>query len=205
MTLYELFIKRLFDILFSFVGLVILIPVYVVVSVLIKMDGKGSVLFYQKRIGKNLKPFTLYKFRSMVTGSSTMGLSITIDDDLRITKIGSILRKTKIDEIPQLYNVLKGDMSLVGPRPEVSKYVEMFYNDYKHILKVRPGITDLASILYRDEASILGKFSDPEKEYVNKILPDKIFLAREYIKNMSFTVDLSIVIKTLLSLFKHIT
>ena len=136
----------------------------------------------------------------MVTDASKIGLSITAGDDPRITKIGRFLRKTKIDELPQLFNVLKSDMSFVGPRPEIKKYVDIFYNDYKDILKMRPGITDLASIKYRNESDILGKAKEPEKEYIKKVLPEKILLAKEYIKRSSLILDLSIIFKTLIKL-----
>ncbi len=175
-------------------------PLFAVVAVLIRIESKGTALFPQIRIGKNFKPFNLYKFRSMVTDASKMGLSITAGDDPRITKIGRFLRKTKIDELPQLFNVLKSDMSFVGPRPEIKKYVDIFYNDYKDILKIRPGITDLASIKYRNESGILGKAKEPEKEYTKNVLPEKILLAKEYIKRSSLILDLSIIFKTLIKL-----
>ena len=140
------------------------------------------------------------KFRSMVQDAARKGGLITFGEDPRITRFGRLLRKTKLDELPQLFNVLRGDMSLVGPRPEVRKYVEMFADDYAEILRVRPGITDLASIKYRDEASILGQAADPEKEYVRRVLPEKIRLAHEYLRRQSLRLDLAIIAGTLLSL-----
>jgi lipopolysaccharide/colanic/teichoic acid biosynthesis glycosyltransferase len=175
-------------------------PLFVVVAILIKIESKGTVFFTQIRIGENFKPFNLYKFRSMVIDATKMGPPITTGNDTRITKIGRFLRKTKIDELPQLFNVLKGEMSFVGPRPELLKYVEKFQKDYQEILMVKPGITDLASLKYRDEASILGGTKEPEKEYVCRVLPEKIRLAKEYLKRSSFILDLSIIFKTLIKL-----
>ncbi len=192
--------KRIFDIFFSLIGLIVFMPLFVLVSILIKIESKGTVLFAQIRIGKNFKPFNLYKFRSMVTDAAKRGPPITTGNDTRITKTGRFLRKTKIDELPQLFNVLKGDMSLVGPRPELLQYVEIFQKEYEEILVVKPGITDLASLKYRDEASILGKTKEPEKEYVCRILPEKIRLAKEYLKRSSLILDLSIIFKTLIKL-----
>lgn len=198
--LYKGFIKRPFDIFFSLIGLIAFLPLFAVVMILLRIESTGVVFFVQQRVGRNFKAFNLYKFRSMVTDASRMGLSITAGDDPRITKIGRFLRKTKIDELPQIFNVLKGDMSFVGPRPEVNKYVEMFYNDYKEILKIKPGITDLASLKFRDESIILGRAKEPEKEYVCRILPEKIRLAKEYLKRSSLILDLSIIFKTLIKL-----
>ncbi len=175
-------------------------PLFVLVSILIKIESKGTVLFTQIRIGKNFKPFNLYKFRSMVTDAVKMGPPITTGNDKRITKTGRFLRKTKIDELPQLFNVLKGDMSFVGPRPELLQYVEKFQKEYEEILVVKPGITDLASLKYRDETSILGGTKEPEKEYICRILPEKIRLAKEYLKRSSLILDLSIILKTLIKL-----
>jgi lipopolysaccharide/colanic/teichoic acid biosynthesis glycosyltransferase len=175
-------------------------PLFVVVAILLKIERTGVVFFVQQRVGRNFKIFNLYKFRSMVTDASKIGLSITAGDDPRITKIGRFLRKTKIDELPQLFNVLKGDMSFVGPRPELLQYVEKFQKDYQEILMVKPGITDLASLKYRDETSILGGTKEPEKEYICRILPEKIRLAKEYLKRSSLILDISIIFKTLIKL-----
>ncbi|MFQ5787290.1 MAG: sugar transferase [Thermodesulfobacteriota bacterium] len=183
--LYKDFLKRLFDISVSLIGLVVSAPLFVLVAILLKTERTGAVFFVQQRVGANFKPFNLYKFRSMISDTPKTGLSITAGDDRRITKIGKFLRKTKIDELPQLFNVLKGDMSFVGPRPEVNKYVDIFYNDYKEILKIRPGITDMASIKYRNESDILGKAKEPEKEYID---------------NISFIYDVALIFKTLIRL-----
>jgi lipopolysaccharide/colanic/teichoic acid biosynthesis glycosyltransferase len=158
--------KRTFDATVSFLGLVLLSPFLLTVAVFIKLDSRGPVLFRQQRIGKEFRPFLICKFRTMLQEPFGSGRLITIGDDPRITRAGRWLRKTKIDELPQLINVLKGDMSFVGPRPEVPKYVQVFHRDYEDILRVRPGITDLASLKYRDEASLLGNAENPEEEYL---------------------------------------
>ena len=169
--------KRTFDALMSFLGLVLLSPFLLPVAILIKLDSPGPVLFRQQRIGKGFRPFFICKFRTMLHDPCGPGRLITIGNDQRITRVGRWLRKTKIDELPQLFNVLKGEMSFVGPRPEVPKYVQVFHRDYEDILRVRPGITDLASLKYRDEAYLLQKAENPEEEYVSHVLPDKIKLA----------------------------
>lgn len=189
--------KRVFDIIGSSVGLLLLSPLFIVVALAIKLSGKGPVFFSQKRIGKDFKPFTLYKFRTMNHDVFSCGVSCTAMGDARITSVGRILRKIKVDELPQLWNVLKGEMSLVGPRPEVPKYVEMFKNEYAEILKVRPGITDYAAIEFRDEEKLLEKFNDPEKGYVREVLPKKIVLYKKYLANKSLSTDIKLILKTL--------
>jgi lipopolysaccharide/colanic/teichoic acid biosynthesis glycosyltransferase len=189
--------KRLFDILCSFTGLLLLQPFFVVTAIMIKVDSQGPVFFWQGRVGKNFRRFMIYKFRTMVVGAEKNGLRITSGGDSRITKVGRILRKFKIDELPQLYNVLKGDMSLVGPRPEVIKYVEWYKDDYERILSIRPGITDISSMTFRNEESILQGVDDPERYYVHVLLPEKMKLAREYIQNVSFFYDVKLIFKTL--------
>jgi len=193
-------IKRAFDVAVSLFGLAVLSPLLIVIALLVKLTSSGPVFFKQERIGRHFRPFFIYKFRSMVQDAPAKGGPITFGNDLRITGVGRFLRKTKIDELPQLVNVLKGDMSLVGPRPEVREYVDMFREDYREILQVRPGITDLASLEYRDEAAILGQADDPEEEYVNRVLPEKIRLAKEHIERSSFPFDLAIVVRTLFRL-----
>jgi lipopolysaccharide/colanic/teichoic acid biosynthesis glycosyltransferase len=194
-------LKRLFDIIVSGLGLLALSPLLAAAALAVKLTSPGPVFFRQERIGRGGKPFFILKFRSMVVDAPKLGGQITVGDDPRITRVGRLLRKTKFDELPQLFNVLKGDMSLVGPRPEVRKYVEMFADDYKNILRVRPGITDLASIRYRDEATLLAASADPEREYVERVLPEKIELAREYVRRRSFSFDIMIIIGTLARLF----
>lgn len=185
----------------SSLGLLACLPLFLVIAILIKLESKGPIFFAQQRIGQNFHPFWIYKFRSMVDGAPLKGAPITTANDPRITRIGTFLRKSKIDELPQLFNVLKGDMSLVGPRPEVPGYVYLFRNDYQEILRVQPGLTDLASLKYRDEAAVLAQSSDPEQEYVQKILPDKIDLAKEYVRKSSFFFDLGLILRTPLRLF----
>jgi lipopolysaccharide/colanic/teichoic acid biosynthesis glycosyltransferase len=191
--------KRAFDIIFAFTGLVLLFPLLALVALLIKWDSRGAVFFKQERMGRGFRPFRIYKFRSMRQASE--GLPLTVGQDPRITRVGSFLRKTKIDEVPQLINVLKGEMSLVGPRPEVRQYVELFRRDYEEILTVRPGITDIASLKYQDEAKVLDHSKNPEEEYIRRILPDKIRLAEEYVSRSSFLFDLGLILKTLPRLF----
>ena len=186
--------KRVFDIVLSLCGLLLLSPLFIITAVLIKVTSKGDIFYIQKRVGQGFKEFDLYKFRSM---KNEKGLQITSKDDPRITKVGKFIRKTKIDELPQLLNVLKGDMSLVGPRPEVKKYVELFQEDYKKILSIKPGITDLAAIEYRNEEEILSSYHDKERAYIETILPTKIELYYKYIKNISFFNDIIIILKTL--------
>jgi len=159
------------------------------------------VFFKQERMGKNFRPFYIYKFRSMVQEAPEKGALISVANDSRITRVGNVLRKAKIDELPQLINVLIGEMSLVGPRPEVPKYVQLFRKDYEEILRVHPGITDLASLKYRDEAAILAQSENPEEAYLKRVLPDKIKLAKEYIRRSSFLFDLSLILRTPLRLF----
>lgn len=196
-------IKRMFDILLAIAGLILLFPLMAFVALLIKCDSKGAVFFKQERIGRGFRPFPIYKFRTMRESPYDKGPLVTVGQDPRITRVGWFLRKTKIDEIPQLINVLNGDMSFVGPRPEVRQYVEFFQREYEEILTVRPGITDLASLKYRDEAALLEKAADPEKEYVTRVLPDKIRLAKDYVHHSSFLFDLSLIFKTIFKLFDY--
>lgn len=191
-------IKRIFDFLASLVGIIVISPILLVVAISIKIDSKGNVFFLQKRIGKNGVPFYIYKFRTMVSDAEKLGKQITVGKDNRITKVGAFLRKYKIDELPQLFNVLNGDMSLVGPRPEVPKYVELYTEEEKRVLEVRPGITDLASLRYRDENDILGKVDNPEEYYINVIMKDKLKLNLEYIKKSNLIFDVSLILKTII-------
>lgn len=190
--------KRVFDFICAFLGIVILLPVFIVIAILIKFSSRGNVLFTQERIGLNGATFFIYKFRTMITNAEKLGPKITIGKDNRITKIGYFLRKTKLDELPQLFNVLRGDMALVGPRPEVPEYVALYPERIKAIvLSVRPGITDYASLLMIDENEILAKSPDPRQAYVNEIMPQKLDLAVKYVQQQSFLTDVSIIIKTL--------
>lgn len=190
--------KRTFDVVASALGLVVASPILLLAALAIRLDSPGGVLFVQQRVGRNFRPFGIYKFRTMVADAPRRGGQITFGADPRITRVGRLLRKTKIDELPQLANVLVGHMSLVGPRPEVPKYVEMFREDYAYVLSVRPGITDSASVKYRDEAEQLAASEDPAREYVERILPDKIAIARQYVAGATFGGDIAILAKTIL-------
>ncbi len=194
-------VKRLFDFSVSLLGLFLLSPFFIVIGVMIKATSSGPVFFRQKRVGKGFRPFNIYKFRTMAAGATAAGPSITIGEDPRITPLGRWLRGLKIDEFPQLINVLKGEMSLVGPRPELPAYVEAFQEDYKVILKALPGITDLASIAFRDESAQLARSEAPERFYVESILPKKVKFAKTYVQNQSFFLDLKILFATFTTVF----
>ena len=193
-------IKRLVDIVGASLGLLLFSPLFLILAALIKLDSSGPVLFRQERIGRGFIPFLIYKFRTMAAGRANEGLCITSRNDARITRVGRWLRATKLDELPQLLNVLIGDMSLVGPRPEVRHYVELFRSEYERLLSIRPGMTDLASLKYRDEGDVLAQAEDPEAEYVTRILPDKIELGNLYLQRASLLFDLSLILNTLLRL-----
>ena len=190
--------KRTFDLFFSLIGIIITIPILILVSIMIKLTSKGPIIFKQERVGKNKKIFYIYKLRTMTDcDDRASDRQVTVINDQRITRIGRILRKYKIDELPQLYNVLKGDMSFVGPRPEVKKYVKFYEEEYDEILKIKPGITDLASIEYIDENTIISKYSDPEKVYIEEVLPKKLMLNKRYIEEMSIKNDILLILKTI--------
>ena len=198
--------KRTFDLLFSLVGLALFFPLLLIVAVLVKLDSQGPILFRQRRVGRNGRPFWILKFRTMISASNLPRPAITVGDDPRITRAGRLLRQTKIDELPQLINVLQGDMSFVGPRPELIEYVLLYPEEFREILQMRPGITDLASLKYRDEAALLAHFPNPEEAYRKKILPDKIRLAQEYGRRSSFLFDMGVLLKTafaVLNVRKH--
>jgi len=197
-----LFVKRLFDIIFSSFGLMILSPVIIVIALLIKKEDGGTICYHGMRVGMNGSLFKMLKFRTMVVNADKIGGPSTSDDDPRLLKIGKLLRKFKLDELPQLINVLKGEMSFVGPRPEVSFYVNMFTSEEKVILSVKPGITDWASLWNSDEGSILAGSSDPEKTYMEKIRPEKIRLQLKYVKKHNFWIDLMIIYQTILRILK---
>ncbi len=193
-------IKRGIDILFSLIGLICLFPFFIFISFFIFITSKGGVFFVQLRVGKNNKDFKLYKFRTMFLNSDNKGLLTVGNNDERITKLGYYLRKNKLDELPQLINVLNGTMSLVGPRPEVRKYVNLYNSEQKSILDVKPGITDLASIMYYNENEILANSVNPEQTYINEIMPIKLELNKQYINEMSLLTDLKIIFKTFIKL-----
>ena len=192
--------KRLFDFFASFFGLIVLSPLFIIIALVIGIGSKGGVFYKQTRVGKNNKDFKVYKFRSMVIDADKKGL-LSIGKggrDPRVTKIGYALRKYKLDELPQLINVIKGEMSLVGPRPEVRKYVDLYSEKEKHVLEVRPGITDIASITYRNENDLLSQSDNPEEYYIKEIMPKKLSLSLNYIQTRSFLSDIKLIIKTIL-------
>ncbi len=193
---------RFFDIAFSFFGILLLSPLFVIVYVLIILESKGGGFYTQKRVGLNGVDFKLYKFRSMASGSDKKGLITIGGNDSRITRMGLFIRKYKIDELPQLFNVFVGDMSLVGPRPEVRKYVDLYSLEQFEVLNVRPGITDYSSIEYVDENMILGSVSNPEQVYIERIMPDKIRLNMRYIQNKSLKEYFKIIFLTFRGILK---
>lgn len=189
-------LKRLFDMAASGLGILALSPLLAVIALLIRLDSKGPVLFKQERVGKGGEPFTILKFRTMRTDAEKLGGQLTVGHDPRITRVGHWLRKSKLDELPQLFNVFSGDMSLVGPRPEVPKYVALYTPEQRRVLEVRPGVTDLASIEFRDENDLLENQTDPEGFYISQIMPRKLELNAAYIEKQSLVFDLWVIFKT---------
>jgi lipopolysaccharide/colanic/teichoic acid biosynthesis glycosyltransferase len=189
--------KRIFDILVAGLGLLVLLPVFVLIALLIVFDSRGRVFFLQERVGLHFRVFKLWKFRTMYTGSHKQSAITVGKRDSRITRVGYWLRKFKIDELPQLVNVLLGDMSLVGPRPEVRKFVDLYTPEQRKILAVRPGLTDFASIEFRNENELLEGKADPVKYYVEQIMPHKLSLNSQYLREQSFWIDLRILLKTI--------
>ncbi len=191
-------VKRAFDILSSAVALLLLAPVLVVLALIVRATSSGPAFFRQERVGRGGSTFRILKFRSMRTDQAPGGLLITAGDDPRITPVGRFLRKSKLDELPQLFNVLSGDMSIVGPRPEVPKYVRCYSDaDRALVLSVRPGITDLASIEFRDEETLLAGHADREKAYIEEVLPKKLEYYRAYARERTFAMDLKIIFRTI--------
>ncbi|MDM1348432.1 sugar transferase [Myroides marinus] len=188
--------KRLFDIISSGIGLIFLSPIFLFLAIWIKVDSEGPVFYKQVRVGKNGKDFKIFKFRSMRQGSDKKGLITVGGRDPRVTKSGYYIRKYKLDEFPQLINVFVGDMSVVGPRPEVRKYVDLYNEEQLRVLSVRPGITDIASIKYRNENELLEKAEDPDKTYIEVIMPDKLKYNLEYIDKASFVYDIKLIFMT---------
>ncbi len=195
-------IKRGFDFIFALLGLVILFPLLLIIAIIVKLDSKGPVLFIQERVGQYNIEFNIYKFRTMYVKSQKKGLLTIGDNDSRVTKIGYFLRKYKIDEFPQLINIIKGDMSFVGPRPELRYYVDFYKPEDLVIFKIKPGITGLASLAYRNEVELLKKAEDPQKYFIETIIPDKLRYNKMYLKKRNFIFDLKLILKTL---FKVIT
>lgn len=193
--------KRLLDLLASYLGIIVLLPVFMLVAILIKCDSAGPVFYKQRRIGLHGKEFFIYKFRTMVNDADKYGASITVDGDARITNIGSVLRKTKLDELPQLLNIIRGDMSLVGPRPEVPEYISMYPKESRDlVLSVRPGITDMASIAFSDENAFLARYDNPHQAYIDIVLPKKVGYYESYVRNRTMLLDMKIVLLTLLKI-----
>ncbi len=194
-------IKRSFDFLSSLIGLIVLSPLFLITSLFIKLTSPGPVLHGGKRVGLNGKPFILYKFRTMINNAASIGPMITAKSDPRITPFGRLLRRTKVDELPQLLNVLKGDMSLVGPRPEDPSYVAHYSPEQREVLKVRPGVTSAASLRFRNEEQILIG-PDWETVYRNEVLPAKVAIELDYLSKRTFLSDLFLIFRTILSMFK---
>lgn len=194
---------RFFDILFSLLGILILLPVFLIIYLLVIIESRGGGFYIQNRVGKDRKVFKLYKFRSMRIGAEKKGLITVGGNDPRMTRVGFFIRRFKLDELPQLFNVLKGNMSLVGPRPEVTKYVDLYTEEQRLVLSVRPGITDYASIEYVDENTILGLAENPEKTYIEEIMPAKILLNMKYIQKKSIKEYFYIIFLTFLRIIKR--
>jgi len=198
-TFYLPYGKRAMDALFSFLGLILLSPLFAFVAFCIKLNSPGPVFFRQVRVGRNGHPFRIVKFRSMVVNAPEASLGITVSGDRHITRVGRIIRRHKIDEIPQLWNVLCGELSLVGPRPELPTYVALYTQDQRRVLFVRPGITDPASLAYRNEEEILAASAEPGQFYVRQILPDKLARNMKYLRQMSFGNDMKIILRSIAS------
>ena len=189
--------KRIFDIFVSSLAIILFLPIFLIISLLIAIDSKGDILYSQTRVGKNNIDFSLLKFRTMRMDSDNNGLLTIGNKDSRITRVGYYLRKSKIDEFPQLINIIKGEMSIVGPRPEVRKYVNMYNETQKQVLSVRPGLTDYASLTYINESEMLAREKEPEKAYIAKIMPHKIEMNLQYIQNHTLLDDFKIIYKTI--------
>lgn len=195
-------IKRFFDIVLSICGLLVLAPLFFVLAIWIKFDSTGPIFYRQVRVGRRNRDFSLYKFRSMRVGADKGSLITIGGHDSRITHSGYYIRKYKLDEFPQLINVLKGDMSIVGPRPEVRRYVDLYTPEQLHVLDIRPGITDYASIKYRDENELLENVENPDDYYVRVIMPDKLAINLEYVSKHNLWMDLQIVWQTIIAVLK---
>ena len=195
----QLIAKRVMDIAISAAALCVLWPVFLLIALAIVIDDPGPVFYRQVRVGRGGRPFRIFKFRTMVVDADKKGLSITVGRDSRITRVGAFLRKTKLDELAQLLNVLCGQMSFVGPRPEVPRYVELYTPYQRQVLLVRPGITNYASIAYRNENDLLAGADDPEQMYIETIMPDKIELNMKYLREISPLADLRLILKTVIA------
>jgi lipopolysaccharide/colanic/teichoic acid biosynthesis glycosyltransferase len=194
-------LKRAIDIVLASIALIVLSPLMVILAILVRLDSPGPAIFRQLRVGRDMRTFSLLKFRSMKHRVS--GNGVTSSNDPRITRLGAWLRRAKLDELPQLCNVLRGDMSIVGPRPEIPVFVNLFRSEFAEILRIRPGITDPASIKYRSEEDILGAYAEPMEHYTNVILPAKIQLSKDYVRSASIRTDFNLIGKTLAALFRR--
>lgn len=194
-------LKRLFDLFASGLGLLVLSPLFALIALLVRLSSPGPIFYRARRVGRGGREFTLYKFRSMVANADRQGPGITAAGDPRVTPIGHVLRRTKLDELPQLWNVLHGDMSLVGPRPEDPRYVALYTPEQRRVLDVRPGITSLASIEYRNEEAIL-RGPDWEQRYIREVMPAKLAIDLRYVQQATLLTDLLIILRTLLALFR---
>ncbi len=188
--------KRIFDFTMGLMAFICMIPFFIAIAILIKITSRGPVFYRQERMGRHLEPFWIFKFRTMVKNADKLGLTISQGKDKRITRIGHFLRKYKLDELPQVINIIKGEMSIVGPRPLVSDYLTLYRNEYEHVLQVRPGLTGIASLKFRNEAAMLVNVDNVENLYIKKIIPMKLAFERDYIKNCSLRMDLSIIFQT---------
>jgi len=193
--------KNIFDFVFGVIGFIILLPFLMIIGILIRIMSPGSVMFEQERIGKDGKPFKILKFRTMVENAEELGPQITIGKDMRVTKIGEFLRKYKIDEFPQIINIINGEMSFVGPRPEVKKYVDLYTPEQRKVLSIKPGVTDLASIKFKNENEILAQSQNPERTYTEVIMPEKLRINLDYVENASLLYDVKLIFNTIKSVF----
>jgi lipopolysaccharide/colanic/teichoic acid biosynthesis glycosyltransferase len=195
--------KRLFDLVVSLLALVAISPLFLAIAIAIRFDSRGPVFFRQERVGLHGRTFRIHKFRTMVVSAKSSGMQLTRQDDPRVTRVGAFLRRHKLDELAQLIDVVRGDMSIVGPRPEVPRYVALYPADVRRlVLSVRPGITDAASVVYKDESAQLARGPDPEQLYINVILPQKLRLCVEYVRTRSLAGDVAIVLRTLAALLR---
>lgn len=196
-------VKRMLDFCISVICILILTPILLLISVWIRLDSQGPILFRQERVGMLERKFTIYKFRTMIVDAESLGKQITVGRDPRITRSGVFLRKYKLDELPQFFNIIRGDMSIVGPRPEVPRYVSLYNTEQKQVFSVRPGLTDEASIKYRNENQLLEDTDNPEQLYIEKIMPDKLNINLEYIQTVSLKKDVQIIGKTILAIMQR--
>ncbi len=199
---YILFFKRVFDLIFSLIMAIILFPVLITTCIIIKCDSPGKVIFKQKRIAQCGKVFDIFKFRTMVEDAEKIGTQVTTGDDPRITRCGKWLRKYRIDELPQIFNIIRGELSFVGPRPEVQKYVLQYTDEMLATLLIPAGVTSLASIIYKDESKMLENANNPDEVYVKEVLPQKMKYNIEYIEKISIAYDIKIILKTICAVLK---